>query len=178
MRRSIFFFERQTLRRKFSRELSLGVNKGIVDFRNILDRINDGFIALDLNWNYVYVNNKAGEMMGMSPTDLVGNNIWKIFPREESEGIRQAYQQAISTQKYVFFESRDERKGTWVENHIYPSSQGLTIYFRDVSETKAARKELSRVDEQYRNLVDNIEGIVWEAEANDFCFHFASPNPR
>ena len=62
----VFFFimERREIRRRFSSEVAREVDRGLVDFRDILDRINDGFIALDKNWNYVYVNQKACNIIG------------------------------------------------------------------------------------------------------------------
>jgi len=52
-----------------------------------LENMSDGFVSLDENWYYTYVNKKAGEMFGRKPEDLVGKNIWTEFP----EGIGQPF---------------------------------------------------------------------------------------
>ena len=47
---------------------------------NILDRVSDGFVALDTNWRYVYVNRQAATLFGRRAEDLVGRYIWTEFP--------------------------------------------------------------------------------------------------
>ena len=46
----------------------------------ILDRITDGFIALDKNWHYTYMNKRAGEILNRDPQQMIGKHIWTEFP--------------------------------------------------------------------------------------------------
>ena len=45
--------------------------------RNVFERITDAFIAFDDQWNYIYLNNKAVEIIGRgrSLEDIIGKNI-------------------------------------------------------------------------------------------------------
>lgn len=36
--------------------------------------------VLDLEWNYLFVNQFAASGLGVKPTDLVGQNMWQRFP--------------------------------------------------------------------------------------------------
>lgn len=47
---------------------------------NILESITDAFIAIDSNWNFTYVNYKAIELLGKPQAELIGKNVWEIFP--------------------------------------------------------------------------------------------------
>ena len=46
----------------------------------ILNSIQDGFYVLSREWNFVYVNKQAAALMGMEPEEILGKNIWKLFP--------------------------------------------------------------------------------------------------
>jgi PAS domain-containing protein len=37
----------------------------------ILERFSDAFVALDKNWRYTYVNQKAADLFGRRPEDLI-----------------------------------------------------------------------------------------------------------
>ena len=65
---------------------------------NILERISDGFVALDKNWYYVYVNKRAGEMFGRKPEDLIGKHIWTEFPEGIDQPFYKAYYSAMEEQ--------------------------------------------------------------------------------
>ncbi len=105
---------------------------------NSLNNISDGFIALDTNWCYTYVNKKAAGLLGKSIEDLIGKHIWTEFPEGEGLSFYKAYHEAVETQKTIYFEDYYEPLDKWFENRIYPSSDGLTIYFTDISEIKKA----------------------------------------
>ena len=47
---------------------------------SIFERITDAFIALDNDWNYTYVNQKAAELHRRERESLIGKNIWSEFP--------------------------------------------------------------------------------------------------
>ena len=50
--------------------------------------ISDGFIALDRDWRYTTVNDRACESMGMSRDEILGRCIWDALPRYRRDAIR------------------------------------------------------------------------------------------
>ncbi len=103
-----------------------------------LESMTDGFVSLDRNWRYVYVNKRAAEMLGRKQEDLVGKHIWTEFP----EGVAN---RSITTITGLWkIRSRSRWKSTtsrgdrWFENRIYPTVEGLSIFFQDVTERKRA----------------------------------------
>ncbi len=103
---------------------------------NILERISDGFVALDKNWNYVYVNRRAGEILGRKPEDLIGRHIWTEFPEIIDQPFYNAYYRAMEEQVTIKIEDYYSPWGRWFEHYIYPSSTGLTIFFKEITERK------------------------------------------
>ena len=59
--------------------------------RTILECITDGFVALDPDWRYSYVNKRAGEMFGRTPEELLGKHIWEEFP----DGVDQPFGEGV-----------------------------------------------------------------------------------
>jgi PAS domain-containing protein len=50
-------------------------------YENILARVKDGFVALDNNWYYTYLNENAAIMFQREkPEDLIGKHIWTEYP--------------------------------------------------------------------------------------------------
>ncbi|WP_179319610.1 PAS domain S-box protein [Winogradskyella helgolandensis] len=106
-----------------------------------LNNISDGFISLDTNWCYTYINKKAANLLGKTPKDLLGKHIWTEFPEGEYLSFGTMYKKAIETQKTIYFEDYYEPLDKWFENRIYPSEEGLTIYFTDITDIKKADKD-------------------------------------
>lgn len=113
----------------------------------ILERINDGFVAFDAQINYTYVNKRAGELLARAPEDLVGKNYWEEFPEAKGTPFASAYVRALETQEPIIFEDYYAPWDRWFENRIYPSQDGLTIFFTETTERKRAEEKLR---EQYK----------------------------
>ncbi|MGG6268965.1 ATP-binding protein [Leptolyngbya sp. AN10] len=152
------------LDQKLSEEtLSLQQQQHQTKLSNILESITDAFVTLDRDWRYVYVNQRAAQMFNCQSEDLLGKQIWAEFP----EGIRQpfyhAYHQALAQQKMVQLEEYYSPWDRWFENRIYPSEDGLSIFFQDITPRKQAEIKLKRSEERYRALVDATAQFVWTA---------------
>jgi len=42
---------------------------------DVLERVSDAFVALDKEWRCTYVNQRAAQLFGWRPEDLVGRHI-------------------------------------------------------------------------------------------------------
>ena len=65
----------------------------------VLEATSDGFVALDHDWRYIYVNEHAGRMFGRDPSSLVGKHIWTEFPEAVDQPFRAAYERAAAEGK-------------------------------------------------------------------------------
>ncbi len=114
--------------------------------RQVFERISEAFVALDKDWRYVYVNRKAAEHFGRKAKDLIGKHIWTEFPEGRGEKFHLAYEKAMAEQIPLYIEEYYPPYDSWFENRIYPSPQGLTIYFCDVSERKRGEERLRQAE--------------------------------
>ena len=130
---------------------------------NIIERISDGFVALDSDWRYTYVNQKAGQVLDRTPQSLIGKHIWTEFPEGVEQPFYHAYQKAVADQKPVYFEEYYSPWGRWFENRVYPSKDGLSIFFRDVTDRKRAQQQLAEMNRELNLKNRELEQFLFAA---------------
>jgi PAS domain S-box-containing protein len=119
--------------------------------RAILESISDGFFTLDREQRFVYVNREAERFWGKPREELVGKNVREVFPwAAGSEGYRaieRAAKEGVTTE---FEMASSVVPGAWVAGRIYPSAEGLSVYFQDITVGKRAEEELRESQEALR----------------------------
>lgn len=133
---------------------------------NVLERVSDALVALDTHWRYTYVNQRAAELFGRRPEDLLGRHIWTEFPKGVGQPFHLAYEKAMAEQVPLQIESYYEPWDRWFENRIYPSPDGLSIFFHEITDRKraerAARDTAALLEGQNRVLEDIARGAPLE----------------
>jgi signal transduction histidine kinase len=104
-----------------------------IDLERAINRVDDGFIALDRDWHVRYLNVAAARQLGREVCDLVGRNIWAEFPTAVGSAFELRYREALATQESVEFEEYFEVLDAWFSIRVYPSPDGVTLIFRDIS---------------------------------------------
>jgi PAS domain S-box-containing protein len=120
---------------------------------NVLENITQSFVALDLEWKYTYVNLQAGKFLQRTPESLIGKPIWSEFPEIVGTTAQQALYQALETQQPLQFEQYYKRVGRWFDSWIYPSPEGVAVFFQDITERKRSEEELRIYREELEALV-------------------------
>ena len=113
------------------------------------ERLTEPFIALDRSWRYVYVNKKACEIMGKENAGLIGKTVWEVFPASVNTDIYHQYHRAMKSNETVVFEHYYPMFGRWLENHIYPSADGLSVFYRDITLQKKISEDVSKANRLY-----------------------------
>jgi PAS domain S-box-containing protein len=110
---------------------------------NILDSIEDGFFTIDRNWRFTFVNKRAAEAGRLRPEELIGQNIWERWPQLLGTQLEGYYRQAMSEGIPVNFEHRGIMTGAWYEIRVYPSVEGISVFWIDISERKELEQRLA-----------------------------------
>jgi PAS domain S-box-containing protein len=91
----------ETSQQQFNHELEKQVTIKTAETTNILERITDGFLALDSNFVFTFVNKKAGEILGFAPGVMIGKNIFADFPETVSSIFNNACLASYQMQQYL-----------------------------------------------------------------------------
>jgi light-regulated signal transduction histidine kinase (bacteriophytochrome) len=78
----------------------------------------------------------------MQRSDLLGRSWWEIFPAGPGSVFAEQYQKTFSEGRPVEFEAHSIAVDRWAELHVYPSENGLSVYFKDITERKKAEESL------------------------------------
>jgi PAS domain S-box-containing protein len=135
----------------------------------ILESITDAFVAVDRDWRYTYVNDRAlgrlGAWRGRTITreDVIGRDLWEVFPEAVGTEVERRLRPVMRSREPVEFEMYFAPTGEWVEARAFPSVCGLSVYYRDISARRRAEEQLREAQEQ-RAIDDRRLEDVREAE--------------
>ncbi|MCP9494686.1 MAG: PAS domain S-box protein [Pyrinomonadaceae bacterium MAG19_C2-C3] len=127
----------------------------------ILESITDAFFTLNHEWQFTYLNQQAEPLVQRTREELLGKSIWEAFPAIINSVFDEQYRKAVREQITVNFEAFYPPLNTWFEVHAYPSPNGLSIYFNDISARKQAEYDLRVSEVRYRRLFEAAhDGIL------------------
>jgi PAS domain S-box-containing protein len=146
----------------------------------IIEEITDGFYQLDREWKFIKVNKVAENILGITRENLLGRNFWDIFPDTTDCNYPSAYRKAMFEYLTVTFEDYRKDLDKWFSAVCYPSKEGLTIFFRDITQDKTNQIALQDSENKLKalynstsdsNLLINPEGkiIHFNKTANDIA---------
>ncbi|MFN6496178.1 MAG: ATP-binding protein [Nostoc sp. DedQUE01] len=141
---------------------------------DILETITDAFVAFDRDSCYTYINHKAEQIFNRRSTDLIGKNVWEVFPETVEYKFYQIYHQAAAEQRVIHMEEYYAPFSRWIEYYMYPSAEGISILFQDVTRRKLAEIALEESERRYRSLVIATSQAVWTSDSNGMPKEFSS----
>jgi len=117
---------------------------------NILENITDGFYTIDPHWQFTYVNPKAEECLHRKRQELLGKNIWDQFPDTVNTIFFKQFYRSVSDNVNVKFEGYYPQQNIWLEIEAYPSEEGLSVFFQDITDRKNTEQALQKIHSQLR----------------------------
>lgn len=133
--------------------------------RRVYERIDDGFVALDTQWRLTYMNSHASELLHRDRDELLGQSLADVFPGIEDTEFYDAATDVLSEQEAFTVEEYYDLLDAWIEARIYPDVDGLSVYFRDVTERKEREQSLERSRKRYRALVNTAPTAILVTDA-------------
>ncbi len=116
----------------------------------ILESIDDAFIACNKSLEVVYVNRSFAKLIQRKESDMLVLHLSDILDKEVIDKIHD--QSARSSSDNVFFEYYSNQWQLWFEVSIFNREHGFSIYLKDVTEKNKYLKELLQQNEKLRQI--------------------------
>ncbi|MGY8526160.1 EAL domain-containing protein [Paracidovorax citrulli] len=126
----------------------------------VLESTTDSVFVVDRDWRLTYFNGNAARAMATRQPAL-GRSLWDLFPEERDGLSGHHYRRAVEQQVAVTFEQYIPVLDVWLEMHAYPSENGLSVFFRDITERREAEQERRAAQEKIAHMArhDALTGV-------------------
>lgn len=132
----------------------------------ILGSISDAFYVLDENWNFTYFNKKAEQLLSRKRDEIIGKEFWEVFPLVVGTELESVYRRVARSNKTESFEYFYRGDQSWYELNVYPSSGGVSSYFRNIDERKKAVEQIQKAFEEKINIIESISDAFFTMDHN------------
>ena len=132
-----------------------------------LESITDAFYTLDREWRFTFLNREAERLFKRPRAQLLGKVLWDEFAALEGQVGYREFHRALRENRTVVFEEYYAPYQTLSEVRAYPSDEGLTVYFRDITEARKTEESLRISEERFRTLARATTDVVWDRNLED-----------
>jgi PAS domain S-box-containing protein len=130
--------------------------------RTMLEEIGEGYAALDWEYRHTHLNRAAYELLDLTSEQMLGHTPFELWPKLQGTSLGEAYRAAMELGVPSIVE-HETTTHDWLEVRLYPTSTGVSVYFRDINQRK--RKELERevlvaALSESRDFLDGVLGSI------------------
>lgn len=129
---------------------------------NILESIGDAFFTVDKDWVLTYLNKETEKVLHRKRDTLIGKNLWDEYPDAIETDFYRQYHKAAKTQENLTFEEFYPALKVWLEVTVYPSSTGLSVYFKDITRRKESDLRLLHSNERFEKVAEATHDAIWD----------------
>jgi PAS domain S-box-containing protein len=135
-------------------------------YTEILQGINDIFFTLDKNARFTFVNVLDSFFLNRKPEELMGQNIWKIFPSLTDSTFQRKYLRTVTEKAATHFQAPSILGDQWYDFSIYPLKNGSSVFGRNVTSQKQIVEALQQSNQQIVDIMDSIPEVFFFLDCN------------
>lgn len=150
-------------------------------FLALFQALQDIALLLDPEGTVLAANETAARRFQCSLEELVGKNVFSLFPPEVAALRRSKFQEVLRTGKIIQFE--DEFAGRVIGSILYPvfdqagQVSCVGVYAFDITAQHQAKEELRRVQQRLDYLLNHSPTVIYSSRCADLCsFSYLSSN--
>ncbi len=108
---------------------------------HILESMNDAFLSIDHQGTITYLNKQAEEILKKSRSQLLQKNLWTEYSQFQQLPIFKHIKEVQRSGNPGKIEQFSELTNKWYEVSAYPSMDGVSLYFNDITDRKMIEKQ-------------------------------------
>jgi len=125
----------------------------------LVDSIDDGFFSVNAEWQITYVNQRAAAFVDADRAAVIGKRVWDVAPGLAESPVGAHLRYAMAARESASFEEFYEPNGVWLSERIYAYADGLSVFFHDITERKAAEAKLEEL--ATRDSLTGLPNRAW-----------------
>ncbi|HET8865800.1 MAG TPA: PAS domain S-box protein [Gracilimonas sp.] len=145
----------------------LSLKKAFEEKESILESIGDGFFTVNKNWIVTYWNRAAERLLHTPKQTILGNNLWDIFEDAVDLISYTNYHRALHEGKSIDFEDYYPTLDKWFDISAYPSEEGLSVFFKDITDRKKNEEEIRRINERFEKVTKATNDAIWDFDVSE-----------
>jgi PAS domain S-box-containing protein len=145
----------------------------------ILNSFSDGFFIIDKEFTILRANELFKTTVEKTTEQVIGNKLLKVLPSLEGSIMLIQYSNAINNKEAIHFETNGVKEpDKWFRISAYPFDNGLSVFFRDITNEKEHELEIFKNEQNLISLINNTEDLIWsiDSEYNYFTYNQAHEN--
>ncbi len=144
----------------------------------VLDNLMEGVIVTNSEGLVAYINRVAEKITGWNRADALTVRVEEIFRITQGpENVQESVNLSLKNQGELITKSGQILQVEYSTSYISNDNRdvfGQIFFFHDTSQYATALENLKHSRRRYKQLVNSIEGIVWEADLKTHQFSFVS----
>jgi len=158
------------------REMEISLLKSEEDYRMLAENARDFIILHDLDGKIIYANPTALDFIGYSEPEAKKMTVMEFVPPENIDSLFKRSDQRSDgfLDQFLYEVTILKRNGKKVPVEVSSSPilkngkvHSILLVVRDISERKEYEKALEQSEIKYRELVEDINDLVWEVDNDD-----------
>jgi len=132
--------------------------------RRVLDGMAEGFGLLDREFRVIDINAEGLRMEARARDEIIGKTHWEAWPGSEDSELGRLYKRAMAERTALSIDHGyvwPDGRRAWLETRVYPTDDGLALFWRDVTDRKRAEARLAESESRFRALVNASSDVVY-----------------
>lgn len=145
------------------------IKEKLLDKTKVYERVRDGFIATDINYNINYFNSSIDEIFALKGKNIYGLNIFDLLNEFGSKINDTLIVDCFTKQVSKAFSILNQQTGRYYLINIFPSLNGLSFHIKDVSLVKKADDEIHKSKRVYE-FISSTNDLILHAKSTHEIF--------
>ncbi|MEI8075498.1 MAG: PAS domain S-box protein, partial [Bacteroidota bacterium] len=134
--------------------------------KDVFERVQEVFIGTDSNFKINYTSKHIDTIFGMRTESLIGMNVKDFLLEIADPNYVEIPKTAFDSTQNNCFEFNHWKTGYWYEANVYPSKNGISIYFKDITEKVKSEAEILKSQKMYEFISKASEQILLAKNAD------------
>jgi PAS domain-containing protein len=130
------------------------------DLFDVFEHHEDSIVIFDTDWQYIYVNSSGWEALKRRKSDVLGKNVWKLFPHLIDSQFKAAATDSIQHQRHLTIQEYFPHTMSYARVKFYPSKKYLMVQISDITELMHAKQ----INSQLMGDLQPAMELYWSEE--------------